>query len=209
MATTNDDAPAVSERVLIAVEDCHCDINGVFYVGAGADGDGILYQRVPQPSEQRCVLCDHSGFIVNGKCAHPVLICSDDYHGTRSCDCKCQFSSESGKLIGCPWCGVVPEIKQLASISPPTFDITCRNRKCPRRHQFGKSPEEATKFWNTRACVSVDDARLRQSLSLEHQTMFDLLAYPNPEGLHLAECRHRDFERALLSLINDTREPAQ
>ena len=41
-------------------------------------------------------------------------------------------------------------------------------------------------------------AAIRDNLRADHRTMFDLLDYPNPEGLHAAECRHRDFERALV-----------
>lgn len=35
-------------------------------------------------------------------------------------------------------------------------------------------------------------------LSPEHQTMLQLLAYPNPEGLHPVEVRWRDFARELI-----------
>jgi hypothetical protein len=38
------------------------------------------------------------------------------------------------------------------------------------------------------------------NLSDDHQTMLDLLSYPNPTGLHATEARYRDFGRALLAL---------
>jgi len=40
----------------------------------------------------------------------------------------------------------------------------------------------------------------RENLSKDHQTMLDLLSYPNPIGLHPNEARYRDFGRALLAL---------
>jgi hypothetical protein len=40
----------------------------------------------------------------------------------------------------------------------------------------------------------------RTGLSSDQQTMLELLTYPNPEGLHPAEIRWRDFARALLAI---------
>lgn len=57
---------------------------------------------------------------------------------------------EQPPLLGCPWCGVIPVVEQLPSISPATFDIRCRNRNCPRRVISAKTPQEAADKWNTR-----------------------------------------------------------
>ena len=40
----------------------------------------------------------------------------------------------------------------------------------------------------------------RKNLSSDQQTMLELLAYPNPVGLHPVEIRWRDFTRALLAI---------
>jgi len=54
-----------------------------------------LLQQPPTASERcsRCRICGHEQkWIANdGTCRFPVPICSDAYHGTRPCGCKCIF----------------------------------------------------------------------------------------------------------------------
>lgn len=51
--------------------------------------------------KQRCVLCGHNATHPNdGTCMAPVPICSDDYHGTRRCGCKCKFSAGKAQQLG-------------------------------------------------------------------------------------------------------------
>lgn len=57
---------------------------------------------------------------------------------------------EQPEMLGCPWCGVVPEIRKMPLISPDTYDVTCRNRQCPRRIISAKTPQECADRWNTR-----------------------------------------------------------
>lgn len=46
----------------------------------------------PTPAESVCLLCGHNE-AVNGYCTALVPICSDDYHGTHFCGCKCEFTA--------------------------------------------------------------------------------------------------------------------
>lgn len=49
---------------------------------------------VPAEGENRpCLLCGHYAVAPDGTCMAPVPICSDDYHGTRRCACKCSFKT--------------------------------------------------------------------------------------------------------------------
>lgn len=57
-----------------------------------------------------CLLCGHKGVAPDGTCMAPVPICSDDYHGTRQCGCKCRFRA--------PAATVAPQEKSVAARCP-------------------------------------------------------------------------------------------
>lgn len=54
-----------------------------------------------------CLLCGHKGVAPDGTCMAPVPMCSDDYHGTRRCGCKCRFPDTTAAPVEqsqtCEW----------------------------------------------------------------------------------------------------------
>lgn len=53
------------------------------------------------------------------------------------------------ELKGCPFCGVVPEIRE-STMRRGIWQIACNNHDCPTPRIFQQSKENAIRMWNTR-----------------------------------------------------------
>lgn len=53
----------------------------------------------PVVDDTLCLLCGHKGVAPDGTCMVPVPICSDDYHGTRRCGCRCNFKDAPAATV--------------------------------------------------------------------------------------------------------------
>lgn len=83
--------------------DEHREAFSVFHVGGclkcwqenESDSRVSANSTAPVVDARLCLLCGHYAAAPDGSCMAPVATCSDDYHGTRRCGCKCKFPAVS------------------------------------------------------------------------------------------------------------------
>lgn len=98
---------------------------------------------------------EESREVVQGTIAEALTECADDLHSIGLMDDETRervrelcTPSEEPKLLPCPFCGEVPELKE----EPPRYTVHCTNPGCGVRIEtyWCAFPERAVKLWNTR-----------------------------------------------------------
>lgn len=77
-----------------------------------------------------CVICKHNNLSVDGYCKEQVAICSDGYHGTRECGCKCVFPAA-------PTATERPSDEKVAELFAWLNDLDARMKKHVTQWNFG------------------------------------------------------------------------
>lgn len=54
----------------------------------------VSYPAPAPTASAKCVKCGHNNLSADGRCKESVPICSDSYHGSRECGCKCVFTAD-------------------------------------------------------------------------------------------------------------------